>query len=122
MQRSLSYATIARSQPSASKCYRLHAYPMNVLSKSDVRLLNLKPEPYPSPIKVAGVDQTSFIVSEKYEVPLQLGAYHESIWCNFLPMDVDDILLGRPRIYDKNATNYGRDNTMYFLPMERGLG
>lgn len=86
---------------------------MNVISKSVVRLLNLKPVPYSTPIRVAWVDKTSLTISEKSEV-LQLGAYYEKIWCNVLNMDVAHVLLGRPWLYDKNATNFGKDNTYVF--------
>lgn len=84
---------------------------MNVISKSAVTLLNLKPVPYSTPIRVAWVDKTSLTISEKCEVLLQLGAYSEKIWCNVLPMDVARVLLGHPWLYDKNATNFGKDNT-----------
>lgn len=48
---------------------------MNVISKSVVRLLNLKPVPYSTPIRVAWVDKTSLTISEKCEV-LQIGRAH----------------------------------------------
>lgn len=69
---------------------------MNVISKCAVKLLNLKMVPYSTPIKVACVDKTYLTISEKCEVPIQLGVYSEKIWCNVLPMDVAHIFLGPP--------------------------
>lgn len=43
---------------------------MNVIYKCAVRFLNLKTVPYFTPIKVAWVDKTSLIISEKCKVPL----------------------------------------------------
>ena len=37
--------------------------------------------------------------------------YIDTVWCNVIPMDSCDILLGRPWMYDKNGTNGMRDNT-----------
>ena len=40
--------------------------------------------------------------------------YQDTIWCDVLPMDSGDILLGRPWMYDKNGTHGIRDNTYTF--------
>ena len=41
--------------------------------------------------------------------------YTDTVWCNVVPMDSCDILLGRPWMYDKNGTNGMRDNTYTFM-------
>lgn len=37
--------------------------------------------------------------------------YKDTIWCNVLPTDSCDILLGRPCMYDKKGTHGMHDNT-----------
>jgi len=88
---------------------------MNVISKCAVKLLKLKTVSYSTLIKVAWKDKRSLAIFEKCEVPLKLGVYFKMICCDMLPMDVAHILLGHPRLYDKNATNFGKDNTFVFL-------
>ena len=73
--------------------------------------IHLKTVPNSTPIKIAWVDKISLRISENCKVAPQLGAYSEKIWCNVLPIDVVHILLCRPWLYDKNATNRGKDNT-----------
>lgn len=41
--------------------------------------------------------------------------YKDTIWCNVLPMDSGDILLGRPCVYDKKGTHGMRDNTQMLV-------
>jgi len=77
--------------------------------------LNLKKIPFSTAIRVAWVDKTSLIIFEKCKVLLQLGVYSEKIWYNVLPMDVAHILLGRPWLSDKNATNFEKDNMYVFI-------
>lgn len=40
-----------------------------------------------------------------------MGGYQEGIWCNVLPMDVSDVLFGRPWLYDHDVTHFERTNT-----------
>ena len=44
-----------------------------------------------------------------------------TVWCNVLPMDSGDFLLGRPWMYDKNGTNGMRDNTYTFMHSEKQI-
>ncbi|CAL8114179.1 unnamed protein product [Prunus armeniaca] len=61
---------------------------MNVISKSAVTRLNLKPEPHPHPFHVAWVDKTKLPVTERCLVSLKLGTCDEDIYLDLLPMNV----------------------------------
>ncbi|BBH03402.1 hypothetical protein Prudu_014267 [Prunus dulcis] len=87
---------------------------MNVISKSAVTRLNLKPEPHPHPFHVAWVDKTKLPVTERCLVSLKLGTCDEDIYLDLLPMNVAHVLLGRPWLYDHRVQNCGRENTYTF--------
>ena len=43
-------------------------------------------------------------VQHTYQVTFSIGEdYKDTIWCNVLPVDSGDILLGRPWMYDENG-------------------
>ena len=42
------------------------------------------------------------------------GDYQDIIWCDVLPIDSGDILLGHPWMYDKNRIHGMHDNTYTF--------
>ena len=85
-----------------------------MVAQSAVARSKLKVEPHPHPYSVAWVNKTSIHVTHKCLVPIHLEGYEESIWCNVHPMDVSHILLGRPWLYDRSVTHYGRHNTYVF--------
>ena len=45
--------------------------------------------------------------------------YKDTIWCDVLPMDSGEILLGRTWMYDKNGTHGMRENTNTFVHDKR---
>ena len=45
--------------------------------------------------------------------------YKDIVWCNVVPMDRCDILLGRPWMYNKNGTSGMRNNTSTFMHSEK---
>jgi hypothetical protein len=47
-------------------------------------------------------------------VEFQIGSYKDKIFCDIMPMDLCQILLGRPWQYDKNKIHDGRGNTYTF--------
>ena len=69
---------------------------MNIISKDVVKLLNLKVEPHPNPFRVAWVNDHTLPVTQRFLVSIQMGDYKDEIYCNVLPMDVSQVLLGRP--------------------------
>ncbi|KAI9175167.1 hypothetical protein LWI28_028441 [Acer negundo] len=87
---------------------------MNIVSNAAVTRFQLNPEPHPHPFRVAWVDKTSLPVTHRCLVPLSLGSYSETIYCDILPMEVAHILLGRPWLYDLDVKSFGRANTHMF--------
>ena len=69
---------------------------INAVSSSIVSRLGLKLTPYPNPYKVSWVDTSFIAIKERCVVPLQFLTYKAEIWCDIIPMDVGDIILGRP--------------------------
>ncbi|MQL98694.1 hypothetical protein Taro_031410 [Colocasia esculenta] len=87
---------------------------INAISTRTVTRLGLVTENHPHPYHVSWVDSTTIPVQSRCLIPLRLHAYEAKIWCDVLPMEVGSIILGRPWIYDVDATLYGRTNTCVF--------
>lgn len=94
---------------------------MNEVSMSIVAKLNLKLEPHPHPFRVAQVDWNSLPVTKQWLVSIKFESYCDEIYCDFNPMDVAHILLGRPWLYDLNVTSSERDNTFTVCHNDRRL-
>ncbi len=88
---------------------------INAIASGVVSRLGLKSTPHPNPYKVAWVDKTSISVSERCLVPIQFLSYKDEIWCDCLPMDVGQVILGRPWLYDRDVTLHGRSNSCSFM-------
>ena len=57
-------------------------------------------------------------VQVRYACPVTFAIgenYKDTVWCDVLPMDSGDILLGRPWMYDKYDTHGMRDNKYTFM-------
>ena len=88
---------------------------INAVSSSIVSRLGLKLTPHPNPYKVSWVDTSFIAIKERCVVPLQFLTYKAEIWCDIIPMDVGDIILGRPWLYDLDVTLHGQSNSCSFL-------
>ena len=44
-----------------------------------------------------------------------MARYQDDVWCDVISMDVGSIILGRPWLYDLDATLYGRSNSCVFI-------
>ena len=53
-------------------------------------------------------------VAQRCLVSIQMVDYKDEIYCNVLAMDVAHVLLGRPWLFDLNATNFGKGNIYSF--------
>ena len=80
---------------------------VNAISHKAVKTLGLHPVPHPSPYKVSWIDSTSIPIKSRCQVQLQLQSYQNRVWCDVVPMGVSSIILGRPWLYDHDATLYG---------------
>ena len=94
---------------------------MNVVSKDDVKLLNLKVEPHPIPFRVAWVNDHTLLVTQRCLVSIQMGDYKDEIYCDVLPMDIAHVLLGRPWLYDLNVTNFRKITFIHLCTRVRTL-
>ena len=69
----------------------------NLVSTEMVEKLSWKKTKHPVPYKVSWLHKGhQILVSEQCEVDFQIGPYNNNILCDFMPMDVCHILLGRP--------------------------
>ena len=69
---------------------------MNVVSKDAVKLLNLKVELHPNPLRVAQVNDHTLPITQRCLVFIQMGDYKDEIYCDVLPMNVAHVLLRCP--------------------------
>ena len=53
-------------------------------------------------------------MTHKVRVKFNIGTYYDEVICDVVPMDVCQLLLGRPWQYDRNAIHEGRSNTYVF--------
>ncbi|KAF7144212.1 hypothetical protein RHSIM_Rhsim05G0179000 [Rhododendron simsii] len=90
----------------------------NYVSQKLVSFLKLLIEYLSKPYHVSWVNQGSRIpVIKRCLVEFSIGSqYWDKIWCNVLPMESYDVLLGRPWQCDKDVNYQGRKN-VYELKM-----
>ncbi|KAF7136237.1 hypothetical protein RHSIM_Rhsim08G0083300 [Rhododendron simsii] len=90
----------------------------NYVSQKLVSFLNLPTEYLSKPYHVRWVNQGSRIpVIKRCLVEFSIGSqYWDKIWCNVLPMESYDVLLGRPWQWDTDVNYQGRKN-VYELKM-----
>lgn len=86
----------------------------NIISKTVMTKFGLETETHPRPYSISCVEQSNIPMTNRCLVPIQLSSYHRKIWCDIIAMDVLDILLGCPWLYDLDATHYGHRNTYEF--------
>ncbi|XP_028551249.1 uncharacterized protein LOC114579787 [Dendrobium catenatum] len=87
---------------------------INAVSSAMISKLNIKSTPHPNPYKVAWINSTSMEIKDRSLIPLEFNKYQEKIWCDVLTMDVGQIILGRPWLFDNDVHIYGRTNTYVF--------
>ncbi|XP_020679784.1 uncharacterized protein LOC110097627 [Dendrobium catenatum] len=87
---------------------------INVVSSAMISKLNIKATPHPNPYKVAWINSTTIEIKDRSLIPITFAGYQEKIWCDVLTMDVGQIILGRPWLFDNDVHIYGRTNTCVF--------
>ena len=73
-----------------------------------------KAEPHPHPYKVSWINSTTLDVKQWCLVPIEFDVYKEKIWCDVVTMDVGQIILRQPWLYDNDITIHGRSNMCQF--------
>ncbi|XP_020692274.1 uncharacterized protein LOC110106663 [Dendrobium catenatum] len=87
---------------------------INAVSSAMISKLNLKVTSHPNPYKVAWINSTTIEIKERSLIPIEFVGYQEKIWCDVLTMDVGQIILDRPWLFDNDVHIYGRTNTYVF--------
>ena len=84
-----------------------------VLSKVTERF-RLKAIPHPHPFNVSYISSTALEVEQLCLVLVDFNLYKDKIWCDVVTLDVGQIILGRPWLFDKNVTIYSQSNMCQF--------
>ena len=87
---------------------------VNAISTSAVKSFGLTSIPHPNPYKVSWIDSTSIPIKSRCKVPIKLQSYQEDVWCDVVPMGVSSVILGRPWLFDHDATLFGKTNSCSF--------
>ena len=84
----------------------------NIISAKMVERLELETVVHPSPYKVSWLQKGHQVnVTKQCLVEFKIGEYKDEILCDFIPMDVFHLLLGRPWQYERNVVHDVRKNT-----------
>jgi hypothetical protein len=84
----------------------------NLISTEMVENLELKTIVHPSLYRVSWLQKGHQVnVTKQCLVEFKIGGYKDEILCDFIPMDVCHLLLGRLWQYDRNVVHDGRKNT-----------
>jgi hypothetical protein len=84
----------------------------NLVSTEIAEKMELETVSHPSPYKVSWLQNGHQVtVTKQCLVEFKIGGYRDEILCDFIPMDVCHLLLGRPWQYDINVIHDGRKNT-----------
>jgi len=88
----------------------------NVASLSMAKNLNLQPMAHPHPYNIQWLNQGKGLqVNSKCLISFSIGKnYHDKIWCDRIPLDACQILLGRLWLFDRRVSYDGYFNTYSF--------
>ena len=70
--------------------------------------------PHPLPSNVSWIDSTALMVKQQCLVPDNFTHYKDKIWCDVIIINVGEVILGKPWLFDKNVTTYDRSNMCQF--------
>jgi len=87
---------------------------INVVSSVIINKVGLKAKPHPHPYKVSWINEATLNVTQRCLVPIEFTVYKDKIWCNVVTMNVGQIILGRPGLFDNDVHIYGRSNMCLF--------
>jgi hypothetical protein len=84
----------------------------NLVSTKMVEKMELETVAHPSPYKVSWLQKGHQVTVTKIcLVEFKIGGYRDEILCDFIPMDICHLLLGRSWKYDRNVVHDRRKNT-----------
>ena len=73
---------------------------INVVSSVIINKVGLKAEPHPRPYKVSWSNEVALNVTQRCFVPIEFTVYKDKIWCDVITMNVGQIILGIPWLFD----------------------
>ncbi|KAK8923695.1 hypothetical protein KSP39_PZI019139 [Platanthera zijinensis] len=94
---------------------------VNIVAQKALDRMQVRAEPHPHPYRVVWVDKTAIQVTQRCLVPLTIASFQDKVWCDVIPMDVAHVLLGRPWLFDRDVTCFGRSNTYVFYDKGRKI-
>lgn len=84
----------------------------NIVSQEMVEKFNLMRMPHSRPYKATWVTYDQhLVVQEQFYVYFSIGAYHDRVLCDVVPMTCCHFLLGRPWQYQRRTLHDGYNNT-----------
>jgi hypothetical protein len=112
VQRNILFRTACNSKDRVCKVIVDNGSIDNLVSTEMVEKLELKTVAHLSPYKVLWLQKGHQVtVTKQCLVEFKIGGYKDEILCDFIPMDVCHIFLGRSWQYDKKKFHDGRKNT-----------
>ena len=87
---------------------------INAVSSKVITKFGLKAVPHPHPYIVTWINSSALEVKQRCLVPIDFGLFKDKIWSDVVTMNVGHVILGRPWLYDKDVTMYGRSNMCQF--------
>ena len=87
----------------------------NIVSTLLVEKLGLPTTKHPHPYRLQWFsDRGEEKVNLQTKITFTIGKFSDEVLCDVVPMEVGHLLLGRPWIYDRDATHCGRSNRYQF--------
>lgn len=78
--------------------------------------LGLRTTPYPRPYKFQRLSEDGeLVVNKQVLVNFSIGKYHDEVLCDVVPMEDDNIFLGRPWQFDWIVNRDGLTNKFMFV-------
>jgi len=88
----------------------------NIASQELVDRIELKQRCHPNPYKMQWLnDCGTLCVSHVVTVPFSIRRYNDHVDCDVVPMQVCQLLLGRPWLYDRDVQIFGRTDKLSFV-------
>jgi len=82
---------------------------INAISSKSLKYFGLEVVPHPHQFKVSWIDFTTLEVKQQCLVRVNFNHHKDKIWCD-VTMNVGQVILSRPWLFDKKVTIYDRSN------------
>jgi len=86
---------------------------VNAVSSKMIEKVDLKVIPHPNPYKVLWINFTTLDVKQCL-IPIEFDVYKDKVWYDVVIIDVGQIILEQPWLYDNDVTIHDRSNICRF--------